>query len=62
MNPLQENPIRCPYCGESITVLIDVSPGEQEYVEDCEVCCRPMVLRIFPEPDGSARVLAGRED
>ena len=33
----------CPYCGELIELLIDTSIAQQEYVEDCEVCCRPMV-------------------
>ena len=34
----------CPYCGEPIELLIDTSITQQEYVEDCEVCCRPMVV------------------
>ena len=32
----------CPYCGEPIELLIDTSITEQEYVEDCEVCCNPI--------------------
>ena len=32
----------CPYCGEPIELLIDTSVAEQEYVEDCEVCCNPI--------------------
>jgi len=34
----------CPYCGESIDLLIDVSVESQQYVEDCQVCCRPIVV------------------
>jgi ssDNA-binding Zn-finger/Zn-ribbon topoisomerase 1 len=34
----------CPYCGEPIQLLIDPSVEEQTYVEDCQVCCRPMVV------------------
>ena len=28
----------CPYCGEAITVVLDLSVDEQDYIEDCEVC------------------------
>lgn len=39
-----EKRFRCPYCGERISVLLDASGGEQSYVEDCEVCCRPIEI------------------
>ena len=44
MAELSEKTIACPYCGESISVLVDESVPAQSYVEDCEVCCRPIVL------------------
>ena len=34
----------CPYCGENISMLIDLSFDNQKYVEDCEVCCHPIEL------------------
>ncbi len=39
---LEEASGSCPNCGESITLLLDLSVDEQDYIEDCEVCCRPM--------------------
>ena len=39
---LEEHSIRCPFCDESQTLLIDLSAGDQSYIEDCQVCCRPM--------------------
>jgi transcription elongation factor Elf1 len=33
---------KCPYCGERISMVLDVSVDNQTYVEDCEVCCRPI--------------------
>ncbi|WP_425459959.1 CPXCG motif-containing cysteine-rich protein [Hydrocarboniclastica marina] len=36
----------CPYCGERLELLIDPSGGSQEYTEDCQVCCQPMVVRV----------------
>jgi hypothetical protein len=34
----------CPYCWEQISMILDNSEGESEYIEDCEVCCRPIEL------------------
>ncbi|MFC1740633.1 CPXCG motif-containing cysteine-rich protein [Pseudomonadota bacterium] len=46
MNFLQEVAIQCPYCGEHITVVADASEAGQSYIEDCEVCCRPITLKL----------------
>ena len=46
----------CDACGEEIVVPIDASAGaEQQYVEDCPVCCHPNVIHIELDDDGSAR-------
>lgn len=43
----------CPYCGEEVEMLIDPGGGaSQEYVEDCEVCCRPWEVRVAMGQDG----------
>ena len=42
---------RCPFCHEKISMLLDVSvDGPQTYIEDCEVCCRP--IQISYDADG----------
>jgi len=47
---LIEHGFSCPYCGEPITMLLDPgSGGDQEYVEDCEVCCNPIALSFRVE-------------
>lgn len=43
---LAERKIECPFCAESITILLDASEGTQEYIEDCQVCCRPMQIGL----------------
>ena len=43
--------IACPYCGEPLDVAVDRSGRRQEYVEDCQGCCRPMVLTVRVDPD-----------
>lgn len=52
----------CDSCGEEIVVPIDLSAGsEQEYVEDCPVCCSPNVIHIEIEDDGEVRMWAEKE-
>ena len=42
-----ETVVLCPYCGEENTILVDESAGgAQQYVEDCQVCCRPWQVTI----------------
>jgi hypothetical protein len=36
----------CPHCGETIDTAPDPVLSEQDYVEDCPVCCRPNRIRI----------------
>lgn len=51
MDLLQTHNVGCPYCGESIEVIIDCSIHEQEYIEDCQVCCRPINIFVSVEGD-----------
>ena len=62
MSLLEECAADCPYCGEPITLLIDTSCAEQSYVEDCEVCCQPMVVSVFVDEEGQVDLRLNRED
>jgi hypothetical protein len=42
---IQFETITCPYCWESIDIALDLSVDTQQQVEDCSVCCRPIVVR-----------------
>jgi len=44
-----EHFFQCPYCWESISMLIDKSEKHQKYIEDCEVCCNPILIKIVFE-------------
>ena len=49
--------VSCPYCGESVEVSVDQGGGGvQEYVEDCQVCCRPWSVRVAVDVDGHPTV------
>lgn len=52
-----ESLITCPHCGESNEVALDPGSGsDQEYIEDCHVCCRPILMYVRYTRDGSAEV------
>jgi hypothetical protein len=56
MSLLNEQTISCPYCGESIDVLINAEDAEQDYIEDCQVCCRPITFVITENFNGDLSV------
>jgi transcription elongation factor Elf1 len=43
---MEEYFFTCPYCIQEISMLVDVSLPEQEYIEDCEVCCNPIEVKV----------------
>ncbi len=54
---LLENKVDCPYCGASQWIEIDVSGGlRQRYIEDCQICCRPMDISVSIVDDNQAVV------
>jgi len=50
----------CPYCGEEISVVLDTSVSRQIYIEDCEVCCRPIEIRYAIEGEALVEFDASR--
>ncbi|HEX5418607.1 MAG TPA: CPXCG motif-containing cysteine-rich protein [Gammaproteobacteria bacterium] len=50
--------LTCPYCWQTIEIEIDASIEQQEYVEDCSVCCRPIVIRYRVEEGSVAELEA----
>ena len=38
--------IECPYCGQSFEITVDTSQAHQQFVTDCDVCCRPMDVNV----------------
>jgi len=54
--------IRCPYCDESIEIVVDDTVERQEYIEDCWVCCRPINIAVSVESDASVSVRCWSEN
>ena len=60
---LEASRIDCPYCGEGCDISVDCSAGNQQYVEDCPVCCQPIEIATDIDFDGTLLgVLAQRND
>lgn len=55
--------LHCPYCGESFETAIDTSAGDdQQYVEDCAICCRPINVRVALATGGEVMIRTLRDD
>ncbi|WP_347332690.1 CPXCG motif-containing cysteine-rich protein [Marinimicrobium locisalis] len=62
MADLVEKKILCPYCGEPLGLLVDTSLPEQSYVEDCQVCCQPILLDVVVDETEAVEVYARQEN
>ena len=52
-------PYYCAACGEQNETEFDLSAGyNQEYVEDCTVCCHPNLLTISVDHDSNVVTIA----
>jgi len=45
--------VDCPYCGERFATAIDLSAGSQSYIEDCQICCQPIEMRLLVDASGA---------
>lgn len=59
MSTLEHN-FSCPYCGEPISMVLDLSEEHQTFVEDCEVCCRPIEITLTAQDEELASFDAKR--
>lgn len=59
---LESTLVTCPYCWQSIEIIIDTSALPAALVEDCSVCCQPIVLRAELDARGELTVDATREN
>jgi len=60
MNLLDQQ-IHCPYCGEPLEIYIDPSIEQQQYVEDCQVCCAPILISVVLD-DGLVSTLSVEQE
>jgi hypothetical protein len=59
---LSPQSVPCPYCGETFETTVDTSAGDQDYIEDCPVCCRPIAFRLTVDEEGEVVELEAHRD
>ncbi|WP_395374041.1 CPXCG motif-containing cysteine-rich protein [Marinicella sp. W31] len=59
---LETQRVQCPFCWEYFDIVLDCSVEEQEYIEDCYVCCRPINFRVSISADDAIQVEALSDD
>lgn len=62
MPMLPTKTIDCPYCGESIELVIDDSVDGQDYIEDCSVCCRPINVSVSVDESAEVHVTCSTDN
>ena len=62
MEIVQTAMLQCPYCWEQIELAVECSVTPQEYVEDCSVCCSPMIVTVDATGDDEIVVEARMEN
>ncbi|MBA2662810.1 MAG: CPXCG motif-containing cysteine-rich protein [Bradymonadaceae bacterium] len=51
--------IQCPYCFEFVEIYLEADVAG-ELVQDCEVCCRPWLLRVRRSAGGDTDISVSR--
>ena len=59
---LESQDYQCPYCGEQVEVLLDLSAGDQQYIEDCPGCCRRIVFSLQTDGEDWSLDVRGEND
>ncbi|XKH00280.1 CPXCG motif-containing cysteine-rich protein [Marinobacter nauticus] len=62
MTAMDSVTVQCPYCWEMLEISIDPSVADQEYVENCQVCCHPILLTVHIDDQQVPRVEARAEN
>ena len=54
--------VDCPYCSESFDTAVDYSTGDQQYVEDCQICCQPILFTVSVDSNGELLPVDTRQE
>ncbi|HMQ68114.1 MAG TPA: CPXCG motif-containing cysteine-rich protein [Ignavibacteria bacterium] len=53
----------CPYCGELNYADVYIAEGRsQEFINDCEVCCRPIEIQVSFDHEGIINIVLKNDD
>jgi hypothetical protein len=40
------DPVLCPFCGQENWLQFEASLAMQQFITDCEICCRPFEVTV----------------
>ena len=60
MGDLQEFLITCPWCWENYSTFLEAESSDVELIEDCQVCCHPIQLRLQTAMNGELNLSVDR--
>ena len=52
----------CPYCQSRISMVLELMDEMQSYIEDCEVCCKPIQINFKSSESGEIDFFERRLD
>jgi hypothetical protein len=47
--------IECPWCGERFETAVDPEEAGASYIEDCQVCCAPILIQVSADDEDGER-------
>ena len=60
---MEPNVLLCPYCGEETELDIeDMEEDHQIFVQDCQICCRPLQIEVMFDREFGRNITLRRED
>lgn len=62
MNAIEAASIQCPYCGQTIDLIVEYTSINQDYIEDCQVCCQPIRIQVVETDSGSPELIVKQEN
>lgn len=54
--------VDCPYCGEENEIVLEASTDGDDFIEDCQVCCRPISYQLVVSINGEQTLMCHAED
>lgn len=59
---IEPRSMTCPWCGAPTTVMLDLTTADSDFVEDCQVCCAPILYSVRSEIDTGDLLLSARRE
>jgi len=49
--------LQCPWCAEVYGSMLDLTDASRSYIEDCQVCCRPLEVQLEVSDQGDLQAV-----